>query len=254
MPLLNMRLARPGLLVDLARVESLDDIRAEGGGLAIGAMTTQRAVERSPLVAERSPVLHEAVRFIAHPQIRNRGTMGGSLAHADPAAECPAIAVALEAELRVVGPAGERTIPAQDFFVTYLTTALAPAEILTEVRFPAFAAGTGWSFMEIARRHGDFALAGVVATVRRERSGRCAAARLVLFGVGATPLRARAAEDALVGETLGEALFEHAASAAAAAVEEPLTDVHATADYRRDLARVLVRRALVEASARAAAS
>jgi len=252
MPLLNMRLARPGLLVDLGRVPGLDYIREVDGGLAIGAMTTQRTVERSPLVAARIPLLHAAMRFIAHPQIRNRGTIGGSLAHADPAAECPAIALAMDAELRVVGPGGERTIPAADFFVTYLTTALASTELLTEVRFPGLADGSGWSFLEIARRHGDFALAGAVATLTLDRGGRCSGARLVLFGVGSTPLRARAAEDALRGEKPSETLIERAAEKIGAAVDEPLSDVHASAEFRRHLAAVLARRSLAEAAGRAA--
>jgi len=252
MPLLNMRLARPGLLVDLGRVPGLDYIREVDGGLAIGAMTTQRAVERSPLVASRNPLLHAAMRFIAHPQIRNRGTIGGSLAHADPAAECPAIALAMDAELHAVGPGGERTIPAADFFVTYLTTALAPTELLTEVRFPGLADSSGWSFMEIARRHGDFALAGAVATLTLDRGGRCSGARLVLFGVGSTPLRARAAEDALRGEKPSEALIERAAEKIGAAVDEPLSDVHASSEFRRHLAGVLARRSLTEAAGRAA--
>jgi carbon-monoxide dehydrogenase medium subunit len=254
MPLLNMRLARPGLLVDLGRVPGLDYIREVDGGLAIGAMTTQRTVERSPLVASRNPLLHAAVRLIAHPQIRNRGTIGGSIAHADPAAECPAIALAMGAELRVAGPgeaARERTIAAADFFVTYLTTALAPTELLREVRFPALPDGTGWSFMEVARRHGDFALAGAVATLALDRSGRCADARLVLFGVGSTPLRARAVEDALRDEKPSPALFERAAEKVSLVVAEPLSDVHASAEYRQHLARVLARRSLAEAAGRA---
>ncbi len=254
MPLLNMRLARPGLLVDLGRVPGLDYIREVDGGLAIGAMTTQRTVERSTVVAARNPLLHAAVRLIAHPQIRNRGTIGGSLAHADPAAECPALALAMDAELRVVGSGAsgrERAIPAADFFLTYLTTALAPAELLTEVRFPALPDGSGWSFMEVARRHGDFALAGAVATLALDRSGHCAGARLVLFGVGSTPLRARTVEDALRGEKPSEKLIAQAAGKVAAVLDEPLSDVHASAEYRRHLAGVLAGRSLAEAASRA---
>ncbi len=251
MPLLNMRLARPTLLVDLGRVDGLDYIHEIDGGLAIGAMTPQRTVERSPLVARMYPLLATAVRFIAHPQIRNRGTIGGSLAHADPAAECPALAVALDAELRVVGPGGERTIKAADFFVTYLTTALEPTEVLTAVRFPAFPVGRGWSFLEVARRHGDFALAGVAIAMTIDRGGRCAETRIVLFGVGATPLRARPVEDAIVGRKADTTLFEQAAGKVAEVVAEPLSDVHASAEYRRHLATVLTRRGLVEAAARA---
>lgn len=251
MPLLNMRLARPSLLVDLGRVAALDYIRDADGGLAIGAMTKQRTVERSPLVESCHPILHRATRFIAHPQIRNRGTFGGSLAHADPAAESPAIALALDAELHVMGPRGGRSVKAGDFFVTYLTTALEPAEILTEIRLPARAARSGWSFLEIARRHGDYALAGIATTVAVDGGGRCSDARIVLFGVGATPLRIREAEAAIVGEKGSERLFEHAAQKVGEHIEEPLSDVHATAEFRRHLAQVLTRRGLAEAMARA---
>ena len=252
MPLLNMRLARPGLLVDVARVDGLDYIREVDGCLAIGAMTRQRSVEHSELVKRRFPLVHIAILHIAHPQNRNQGTVGGSLAHADPAAELPAIALALDAELRAVGPGGERRIKAADFFVTYLTTALEPTEVLTEVRFPELPPRTGWSFIELARRHGDFALTGVVARLATDGGGRCSAAQIVLFGVGATPVRARRTEQLLVGEQCAAPLFERAGQTASEEIAEPLSDVHASAEYRRDLARVLTRRALAEAASRAA--
>jgi CO/xanthine dehydrogenase FAD-binding subunit len=248
-----MRLARPGLLVDVARVDGLDYIREVDGCLAIGAMTRQRSVEHSELVQRRFPLLHTAIRHIAHPQNRNQGTVGGSLAHADPAAELPAVALALDAELRAVGPGGERRIKAADFFVTYLTTALEPTEVLTEVRFPELPPRTGWSFIELARRHGDFALTGVVARLSVDSGGRCSAAQLVLFGVGATPTRAHRAEQALAGKKIEPSLLEQAGRTASEEIEEPLSDVHASAEYRRDLARVLTRRALTEAASRAAA-
>jgi CO/xanthine dehydrogenase FAD-binding subunit len=253
-PLLNMRLARPAVLIDLAKVPGLDYVRADGDGLAIGAMTRQRTVELSPLVQAQHPMLHAGMVLIAHPQNRNQGTVGGSLAHADPAAELPALALALDASFRANGPTGERTIGAADFFHTYLTTALEPTEILTAVRFPTLPAHTGWSILEVARRHGDFALAGVVALVALQPDGRYASARLVLFGVGATPIRAQAAEQLLVGQAAGPALLARVGAQAAADLEEPLTDVHATAIYRRDLARVLIGRALTEATARARAA
>ena len=253
MPLLNMRLARPALLVDLARVDGLDQIREIDGSLAIGAMTRQRAVEHSELVRSRYPLLHTAILNIAHPQNRNQGTVGGSLAHADPAAELPAIALVLDAEFRAVGPGGERRIKAADFFVTYLTTALEPTEVLTEVRFQTLPPRTGWSFVELARRHGDFALTGVVVRLTTDGT-RCSAAQIVLFGVGTTPVRARAAEQLLVGEPWNAALFERAGQTASQEIDEPLSDVHASAEYRRDLARVLTRRALAEAATRAAAA
>ena len=251
MPLLSMRMARPGALIDLGRVAGLEYIRETDGALAIGAMTSKRAVERSALVKSRQPLLHAATLWIAHPQIRNRSTVGGSMAHGDPAAEYPAVALVLGAELRAVGPEGERSIEAGDFFVSYLTTALGPAEVLTEVRFPVLAEGTGWGFQELSRRHGDFAIAGAAVTLSIPGRGRCASARIVLFGVGPTPVRAQGAEEILMGEALGPPLLERAARRASEDLDEPLSDVHASAEFRRHLAGVLARRALSEAMTRA---
>jgi len=251
MPLLNMRFARPTALIDLRQVADLDGIREANGGLAIGAMTTKRAVERSELVKSRQPLLHGATLWIAHPQIRNRGTVGGSMAQADPAAEYPAVALALDAEFRAAGPGGERSIAAEDFFVTYLTTALDENEVLTEVRVPALPERTGWSIQEVARRHGDFAMVGAAITVALGSGGRCSDARVVLFGVGPTPLRARGAEQVVTGEAPGEAVFAEAGRKADEEIDEPLSDVHASAEYRRHLAQVLTRRGLAEAAGRA---
>jgi CO/xanthine dehydrogenase FAD-binding subunit len=253
MPLLNMRLARPGLLIDLGKVAGLSYIRETDGaspGLAIGAMTTKRTVEDSAVVKSRQPLLHAATLLIGHAQIRNRGTVGGSMAQADPAAEYPATAVALDANLLAAGPNGERTIKAGDFFVSYLTTALEPAEILTEVRVPALAMNTGWSIAEVSRRHGDFAMTGVALTVGLD-GGRCSGARIVLFGVGGTPVRAGAAEQVVNGQKPGDKLFDQAAAKVNDDITEPLSDIHASAEYRRHLAQVLTRRALAEAVARA---
>ncbi len=252
MPLLNMRMARPEAVIDLSRVEGLDYIRESDGTIAVGAMTSKRAVERSELVEDRQPLLHAATRWIAHPQIRNRGTVGGSMAHADPAAEYPAVALVLGAEMRAVGPDGERSIEAKDFFVSYLTTALAVDEVLTEVRFPMLAEASGWGFQEMARRHGDFAMTGAAVTLSVDSTSRCAAARIVLFAVGPTPVRADGAEQMLVGETLGAPQLDGAARKASEDLEEPLSDVHASAEFRRHLAEVLTRRALSDAVARAA--
>ncbi|MBW2244223.1 MAG: xanthine dehydrogenase family protein subunit M [Deltaproteobacteria bacterium] len=254
MPLLNMRMARPGLLVDLGRVEDLDYIRESDGCLAIGAMTTKRTVEKSALVASRQPLLHAATVLIGHPQIRNRGTVGGSLAQADPAAEYPAMAVVLDATLRAVGPNGERTLQAEDFFVTYLTTGLEPDEVLIEVSVPVHDPRSGWSFQEITRRHGDFAMAGAAVTLGLDGGGCCADPRIVLFGVGPTPVRLRAAEELVQGERPGDELFENAGRKVSEEIDEPLSDVHASAEYRRHLAGVLTRRTLAEAVDRAAAS
>jgi carbon-monoxide dehydrogenase medium subunit len=252
MPLLNMRFARPTALVDLRRVAGLDGIREENGRLIIGAMTTKRTVERSQLVASRQPLLHAATRWIAHPQIRNRGTVGGSMAQADPAAEYPATAVALDAEFQLVGPNGARSVAAEDFFVTYLTTALDENEVLTEVRVPVLPDRTGWSIQEVARRHGDFAMVGGVFLLGIDAGRRCSSARIVLFGVGPTPVRSRDAEQLLLGEAPGEAVFAVAAAKVDEAIDEPLSDVHASAEYRRHLAQVLTRRGLAEAAGRVA--
>jgi CO/xanthine dehydrogenase FAD-binding subunit len=251
MPLLNMRLARPGVIIDVNKVAELDHIQKADGDLIIGALTRQRAVERSELVQRLQPLLHAATLCIAHPQIRNRGTVGGSLAHGDPAAEYPAVAVALDAELRAVGPNGDRSIKAGDFFTTYLTTALQPDELLTEVRLPGLPERSGWSFLEISRRRGDFALTGAAVTVTLDGGGNCSAARIVLFGVAPTPVRAREAEQLIIGEAPEERLFEQAGQRASDAIDEPLSDVHAPAQYRKHVAQVLTRRALSEAVGRA---
>lgn len=249
LPLLNMRLVRPAVLVDINRIARLDYMRAENGHLAIGAVTRDRDVELWTEGRERCPILTEALRWVGHVEIRNRGTVCGSLAHADPAAELPVIAVALGAELVAESVRGRRTIRAADFFVSVLTTALAADELLTEVRVPVLRPGTGWGFVEFARRQGDFALAAVAALLERGSDGRCARARIVLGGVDATPVRAERAERCLVGERFGKERFAVAGREAAAELE-PASDVHASAAYRRTLAAVLVERALTMADER----
>ncbi|HEY3062525.1 MAG TPA: FAD binding domain-containing protein, partial [Chloroflexota bacterium] len=189
-PLLNFRLARPTRLVDLNRIPSLAYVTPRNRGLAIGAMTRDAAVERDARVAETTPLLAEAIRWVGHAAIRSRGTVGGNLAHADPAAELPAVAVCLEATLTVVGPRGTRTVKAEDFFLGYLTTVLEPDEILTEAWYPAMAQRTGQAWLEFARRHGDFALAGVAVSLTIEHE-LVDNARIVLTGVGGKPVRAR---------------------------------------------------------------
>lgn len=248
-PLMNMRLARPRVLVDINRVLALHYLGVEDGVVRIGAITRQRAVERSPEVAARCPLLRDALKHVGHPAIRARGTVAGSLAHADPAAELPAVLVALEGEVTVQGPAGERTVRAPDLFVTYLTTSLDPHELITEVRFPTLPEGAGWSWMEISRRSGDFALAGV-GVVLTLQDGRIADARIALTGVGPTPVRTGGAERLLVGRPPSDRLWEEAAEAVRASVD-PEGDVHASAEYRRHVAGVLARRALREAALRA---
>src|SRR5256714_4344711 len=199
-PLLSFRLVRPAYLVDLNDVGGLAGIRVDDGHLAIGAMTRQRAVETSPLVRQRCPLLAEAMPQIGHVQIRNRGTIGGSLAHADPASELPAVIAALDGELVLQSVRGQRVLTPEQFFMTYLTTAAAPDELLVEVRVPVTPPRTGSAFLEVSRRHGDFALVGVAATVTLDEAGVCTAAAIALTGVGPVPLLARDAARALVGE------------------------------------------------------
>jgi aerobic carbon-monoxide dehydrogenase medium subunit len=249
MPMLNFRLARPAALVDVNRISELAYLREDHGTLAFGALTRQRTIEFSPLVARRLPLLREATRWVGHLPIRSRGTIGGSLAHADPSAEYPAVLTALDGEVVVQGPRGRRTLKPAGLFETYLTTRLAPDELLVEVRLPAAPAGAGYAFEEFARRHGDFALVGIAASIVRDGS-RCTAARLAAAGAGPVPVRLRAAEEILQRDGLGDAALE-AASARAAELVEPDSDVHASAAYRRHLTRVLTARALRRALERA---
>lgn len=246
-PLLNFRLARPALLIDLNRVPGLDGIRLNGGSLLrIGAMTRQRTLERAAEVRARCPLVAEALRFVGHPPIRYRGTVGGSLAHADPAAELPAILTCFGGEVVAQSREGERLIPAEGFFVDLLTTALRPQELLTEVRLRLPSPAAGWGFLEVARRHGDFALVGVATLLELGDGGTIRAARLSLFGVGPTPVRARAAEEVLAGRAPTAEQFERAAAIVTESLQ-PDSDLHASAEYRREVAGVLTRRALGQA-------
>jgi aerobic carbon-monoxide dehydrogenase medium subunit len=249
-PLLAFRLARPSVVVDVNRVAGLEGARLEGDTLELGALTRQRDVELLPGLRERCPMVVEAVEQIGHVAIRNRGTVGGSLAHADPAAEWTALALALDAELDLHGPGGTRTLPARDFLISYFTTALQPDEVLTRIRLRVPNGRTGSCFLELARRHGDFAIAGVGALVSLGADDTVADARVALIGVGERAVRADAAERVLRGaEPTGDVVAE-----AAAAVDgeiEPNGDIHASADYRRHVAGVLVRRALETAVTRA---
>ncbi|HIF63491.1 MAG TPA: xanthine dehydrogenase family protein subunit M [Deltaproteobacteria bacterium] len=250
MALLNMRLARPELLVDIARVPGLDSIEISGDCLGVGAMARQRSLEFFPGLGDSHPLLLAGLRHVAHPQNRNQGTVCGSLAHADPAAELPALALATDAELFIEGPNGRRSERAEDFFVTYLTTTLEEDELLVEARFPLPAEGSGWSVQEVTRRHGDFALAGAVVTLRIA-DARVADPRVVAFGVGAVPLRCAAAEQSLDGAEPGPAAWKEAAALVAEAVEDPLDDVHASAAQRRSVAGVMAARAMEQAATRA---
>jgi carbon-monoxide dehydrogenase medium subunit len=247
-PLLNFRLARPSLLVDLNRVPELAYVSEREQGLAVGAMTRQAAVERDAGLAEVQPLLVEAIGYVGHAAIRARGTVGGSLAHADPAAELPAVAVCLDAVLSVVGPRGRRAVTAADFFVGYLTTLLAPDEILAEAWFPPLQPHTGQAWVEFARRHGDFALAGVAVSLTLHDEV-VEDARIVLTGVGARPVRAREAETLLIGGSVPERAL--AAASAARTSIDPDADIHASKEYRAHLAGVLTERAIRLAAERA---
>jgi carbon-monoxide dehydrogenase medium subunit len=255
LPVLSLRLAHPAHLVDINRLDGkLSQVGQADGHLTIGALVRQRAAETSPAVRAGAPLLAEALPFIGHTQIRNRGTVCGSLAHADPASELPAVALALDAEIVAQSRArGTRTIAADAFFRGYLTTALEPDELLTEFRLPAWPAGSGWSFQEVARRHGDFALVGVAAVVRLDQAGTCQDVRLAAIGAGPSAVRGRAAEAALRGQPFSPDGVTAAAQALGKEID-PASDVQATAAYRRHVAVVLARRALEEAAARARAS
>jgi carbon-monoxide dehydrogenase medium subunit len=250
-PAMNFRLAQPAVLVDLAPLAELRGIRETGDGLYIGAMTRHSDVEHSAAVRNRAPLLAEAMPWIAHPQIRNRGTVGGSLAHADPAAELPAVMLALDARLHLRGPEGDRTVAFCDFCTGFFTTALAPDELVTGIEIPALPERTGCAFEEVSRRHGDFALVGVCAVLSLDAGGTCARASVTLLSVGDGPVCAATAEEALRGQPLTPDAVRDASEAAATADIDPPADIHASAAYRRQLTRVLTARALETAARRA---
>lgn len=242
-PLLNMRLAQPAYLLDINRVSDLAYIREEHGGLAIGALTRHREIERSSLVRLRCPLLAEAMPFIGHPPIRSRGTVGGSLAHADPAAELPAVLLALGGHISAESQEGKRAIPAGAFFVSELQTALSGTELLTEAWFPFAPPRSGAAFVEVSRRHGDFALVGVAAQLTLRENGTITAAHLALLGVAPTPLRIQGVETLLQDAQPSATLFSDAAEQVIVSLD-PAADMHASAEYRRRVASVLVSRAL----------
>jgi CO/xanthine dehydrogenase FAD-binding subunit len=248
-PMLNFRMLRPSVLVDINRIAGLDVIAETSEAIRIGALTRHYQLETSPLIARHLPVLSSAMTHVAHLAIRNRGTIGGSLAHADPAAELPMMALLLNAELRIVSAAGERTIAARDFFLGALTVDLAANEIITEVVLPKLPPRAGWGFEEVARRHGDFALAAVAATLTVS-DGAIKQSHIALTGVGSKALRAHKAEGLLTGHALDPELTHCVIDAVRAAIE-PETDLHASSDYRRHLAGVLTGRALAAAWRRA---
>ena len=252
-PMMNFRLAQPAVLVDLNKLAELSYIRSEKDGeLRIGAMTRHYQVEHNDLVAEHAPLIHEAMPKIATPQIRSRGTFGGSISHADPAAELTAICVALDGRFRCQSARGERWVSAKDFFLGMFTSVLEPDEMLVEIAIPSMAPRTGWALEETARRAHDFALVGVGAVVTLDAKDCCERARLVFFSVGDGPVEAVKAAEMLIGKEITPDLIRAAAEAVTEELD-PSADIHASVKYRLHLARVLARRALEKAFARAAA-
>jgi carbon-monoxide dehydrogenase medium subunit len=251
-PAMNFRVVQPRALIDLNHVRGLDYILEENQvSLRIGAMTRERRLEFDPLIARRSPLLAEAMPHVAHPQIRNRGTLGGSLANADPAAELPVIMLALGARLKARSAAGERWVAAPDFFSGMFTTDLAPDEMLVEIELPLIPKRTGWSFMEFAPRAGDYALMGVAVLLSLNERGICKRARVVYLNAGDGPIDAVNTARLLEGETLHVEIIETAAALASEKEINPYGNVHASIEYQRHLARVLTRRALEQALKRA---
>jgi len=243
-PLLNMRLASPTFIVDINHIAELHYIEQEDGYLAIGATVRQRQVERSVLVQNKHPLLIEVIKHIGHMQIRNRGTVVGSVAHADPAAELPALLTCLNGEVLAQSIHGERVIKAEEFFTGYLSTALEPGEMLTEVRFPLLAPKAGWAFLEFARRSGDYALVGAAAVLTPAADDHCMSAHIAYLGIAGAPIRGFDVEATIVGTTLDEPALNAAAEAASKLVSDDMGDVHATVEYRRVLTGELTKRVL----------
>ena len=247
-PMLAFRLAQPSLLVDLRKLADLRGIRISDAGVTLGAMVRWRDIEDDERLETAHPLLKAAISHVAHYQIRNRGTVGGSIAHADPAAEMPGIAMTCDAEIAVVGKSGAHVIQAADFFQGALTTALTTDEIIVEIRLPAWPAGRRWGFQEFARRRGDFAMAAAAVFYDQDERGKARNAHVGVIGVGDRPLRLTAVEDLLNGESIDEATIAKADAATSAAVE-PQDDIHASAAYRRSLVGTMVERALKSAAA-----
>lgn len=250
-PAMNFRIMQPGMLVDLNRMDELSYIHEAGDVIRIGSMARERHLEFDALIEKHAPLLHEAVPFIAHPQIRNRGTIGGSIVNADPAAELPVLMLALSARLKAKNASAERWIDARDFFVGMFTTALEPDEILVEIEVPFMPANTGWSFMEVAPRAGDYALMGVAVQVMLDETGKCQQAKLVYLNAGEGPIDAQEAAQLLQGETITDALMEDVALHASEKEITPFGNVHTSPEFQRHLAKVLTKKTLKQAIQRA---
>jgi len=252
MPMLNMRYVLPDHLIDLNRVDGLRYIRETDGALEIGAMTLQRDIEFSEVVRRRCPLMHEAIAQVGHRQTRNRGTLGGSLCHLDPAAELVSVAAALDAKVSIAGKSGARAIDFAAFPVAYMTPALEPDELLTGVTFPCWRRGHGFAFLEFSRRHGDFAIVSAAALIEEGKDGKLTRVSLTLGGLGQAPVRAHGVEQALIGEEPEEKRLREICETLRAL--EAVDDIHAPASYRQQLAAVLSRRALIKAHERVVAA
>ena len=250
-PAMNFRVVQPSVLIDLNRIEELRYIREEDGTLHIGAMTRERALEFDPVISKRTPLLAEVMPHVAHPQIRNRGTLGGSLANADPAAELPVIMLAMGARLKVSNAKGERWVDAKNFFIGMFATDMAADEMLVEIELPSIQPRTGWSFMEVAPRAGDYAMMGVAALVTLDENGKCRQAKLVYLNAGDGPIDATEAAQSLEGEPLNHQSVQSAAALASEKEINPFGNVHASPEYQRHLARVLTKKVLELAAKRA---
>jgi carbon-monoxide dehydrogenase medium subunit len=250
MPLLSLRLARPSAIIDLNRVPDLDRVfTTRDGGLSIGALTRQRALERNADLWQQQPLLAAAVPLIGHFQIRNRGTVGGSLVHADPAAELPAVMTCLGADFILRSESGERVVSADDFYLGYMATMVEPNEILTEIRLPPWRGRRTWAIDEVSRRKGDFAMVGIALAMELNDDSTCKEARITMFGVSGRPVRVEKAEQRMVGARLDDDAFEEVAAIVSDELE-PDSDIHASAQYRKEVGGVLARRALVQGRAR----
>ena len=248
MPMMNLRLVRPAVVIDINQVQGLSGISAADGTITVGALSRQRQLQESDVIRASFPMMTAAIGHIGHFQIRNRGTIGGSLAHADPAAELPALCTALDAEFVIADSNGTQTMSAAEFAIGPLITSLAPEQLLTEVRLPTLGDGWRWGFREVSRREGDFALVGSVAMLRTDGDGVCQEARITMFAVGDGPSRVPAAEQALVGRVVDDEVRRSAAALVSEAVT-PGSDIHASAEYRKEVSAVMARRALEDACA-----
>jgi len=245
LPMINFRLARPEVLIDINKLDELDYIKEENGYICIGALTRERAIEDSELIKSKIPILSEAVKYIAFLPIRNKGTLGGSIAHADPSAELCLMMIALEAQIKIESSQDARWVDAEDFFLTYLTTVIEPHELITEIRMPIPAAETIHSFQSFSRRHGDFAIVSVAVVLEINDDGICEGAKIALGSVNPTPLRVAEAEDMLIGKKLDAKLIEAVANETAEA-SDPDPDLHSSADYKREMARNFTKKGLMQ--------